>query len=242
VICQLCLEDKTLIKAHIVPKAFYKDSFGVGSSDAGKMFTVSNQSEERKIYQAGIWDNKILCGDCDNRISIFDKYAVEFFRGAESWQVTPIETETIYKIEDFDYKKLKLFFISLLWRMSITTHDFYYAVSLGSLHESKARQLLIEDNPGTNNDFSVFISRFIPDEGKNSHHIFFSPRKQRNTHFRTYYTFCFAGFDFFIKVDSQKLVSPLDEFCLQDSEGLVIINEPFKDSWQHQQALRMMRK
>ena len=63
-------------------------------------------------------------------------------RERESWESTPT-----YEIADFDYARLKLFFISVLWRAHLSQDQFFDAVDLGPW-QSTARQMIWEGDPG----------------------------------------------------------------------------------------------
>ena len=108
--CKFCGQEKKLIKAHIVPKGFY-----IGLKYDRYLF-VNVRTAQYKYSQQGGYDNSILCADCDNHVfGDFDKegYRVllgDFFK-YKFIQVN--EQERLYKLtcDDFDYQKLRKFFI-----------------------------------------------------------------------------------------------------------------------------------
>lgn len=131
-ICKFCGQEKKLIDAHIIPKCFYlalKNKFSYINFDA------CLKNRQYKIYQNGGYDKNILCEDCDNNIigkfdaeakmvllDNFSQYKYEYF-GANK----------IYKIDNsyYDYNKLRKFFISILWRASISKLPEWHAINLG---------------------------------------------------------------------------------------------------------------
>jgi hypothetical protein len=59
----------------------------------------------------------------------------------------------------FDYTRLKLFFLSVLWRAHESSLPFFSRVDLGS-HRPRLLQLISSGNPGTPEEFSVLLSAF----------------------------------------------------------------------------------
>lgn len=96
--------------------------------------------------QNGGYDSNILCGDCDNHIlGEFDKegYRV-LFNDFNKYQYVQIYPQyKIYQIDsnNFDYKKLRKFFISILWRASISQLEEWSNINLGG-YEKKALDIL----------------------------------------------------------------------------------------------------
>jgi hypothetical protein len=62
-----------LIKAHAIPRKFFAGIRGTGNYsvliDANKPLKAAGT-----YYQAGAYDNEILCEDCEKKFSDFDNY------------------------------------------------------------------------------------------------------------------------------------------------------------------------
>lgn len=115
-VCKLCEQQKHLINAHILPKSFY-----LLKSNKKLMSIDNNGNKDWKHYQNGIKDKNILCGDCDRKLGIYDKYAKEIL-----FDIIPQKRHfdtSLFLLNgtEFDYEKLRKFFISLVWRASIST-------------------------------------------------------------------------------------------------------------------------
>ncbi len=63
----------------------------------------------------------------------------------------------LIKIEGIDYRKFKLFGLSLIWRASVSTNDFFANIDLGS-HEEIIRKKLLEDEPGDENEYAIVFT------------------------------------------------------------------------------------
>lgn len=139
-ICKFCGQEKKLIKAHIIPKKFY-----LGLKD-DRYLCINSQNCKYMIQQQGGYDSNILCGDCDNHIlGEFDKEGYKILLGDFS-KYKYIQLHPQYKIyqldnTEFDYGKLRNFFISILWRASVSKLEEWSNINLGS-YEKKAYKIL----------------------------------------------------------------------------------------------------
>lgn len=143
-ICKYCGEEKELIKSHIIPKCLYK------LSKRGNMikFDFATNSTDKVNYQDGLKE-PLLCSDCDNDLGVLDGYANRILSNAYNRypfkEVGNIRTFLMQQ-NDFDYVKLRKFFISLVWRASISS---IVNFSLGK-YEKVALDILkgkIQDDP-----------------------------------------------------------------------------------------------
>ncbi|MDD5557884.1 MAG: hypothetical protein PHN82_11670 [bacterium] len=50
-------------------------------------------------------------------------------------------------LHHLNYQKIRIFYLSVLWRMSIASGDFFQDVDLGP-HEDKIRNMLLKEEPG----------------------------------------------------------------------------------------------
>ncbi len=142
-ICRLCLQEKPLVESHIIPEFCYKPIYDHKhrlnelSTDPG----VPNRCR----LQKGLKEN-LLCSSCDNdRISKWENYARKVFYGGVEIGITPGKDHLI--ISEVDYKKMKLFQMSVLFRASVSKHKVFKDVNLG-VHEERLRRMLIDEDPG----------------------------------------------------------------------------------------------
>lgn len=138
--CKFCGQEKKLIKAHIIPKKLY-----LGIKD-DRFLCINSKTGKYTFQQQGGYDSNILCTDCDNHIlGEFDKegYRILFgdFSKYKCMQVHP--QYKIYQIDNtnFDYAKLRKFFISILWRASVSKLEEWSNINLGG-YEKKAYEIL----------------------------------------------------------------------------------------------------
>jgi len=80
----------------------------------------------------GLFDAGIVCQECEGLFDPYDAYALRFFRNLKKVELTPYSDQYSYRvIPDYDRKKLKLFFLSILWRTHATSLEGFHQVNLG---------------------------------------------------------------------------------------------------------------
>jgi len=214
--CRLCNGNEPLIEAHIIPESFYQP-LQVGK-DLPRIYSAK-KGEYPKRAPTGIYDKKILCGHCDNQIGVWDQYAKEvLFTPFDEERYIRVNGENaLYELANVDYAKLKLFFISLLWRASITTHDFFSSVNVGPW-EAKLREMITNSDPGTEDDFSVILSKF--QNGLSN--MLVNPMRKRFKNRITYYRLRMADYVAIIKVDKLPFPPELRRFVLKPDAPVLV--------------------
>ena len=130
-----------LQNSHIIPEFFYKLIYDTNP----RRFRVISaiESEPERYEQKGLREY-LLCRDCEQKLGRWEHYSKGAFVDASGVQITHHKMAVVFS--NLDYKSFKLFLLSLLWRMSVSTLDFFKEVSLG-LHEEKLRLALINEDP-----------------------------------------------------------------------------------------------
>jgi len=214
--CHLCLKDKKLIKAHIIPESFF---LPLKDRKRAPEIHSNIDGDYPKRSPVGIYDTSILCSTCDNIIGDWDNYAQDLLlkEFGEDLSVYNGSQKVAYKIDKFDYRKLKLFFISVLWRASISGQYFFKRIKLGP-HESLAREMIVERNPGTAEDFAVVVAKFSDPNVT----AILDPHMDKfdGVNFcRIYMT----GFVIYVKVDKRKTPEFLQKRQIRENEPIWII-------------------
>jgi len=180
-------------------------------------------SLKKEFLQKGIREH-LLCSDCEQRIGKYEKY---FCRVWYEKPLVPAHfAERLNWVSGLDYAKFKLFHLSVLWRMSVSSLDEFKAASLGS-HSERIRQMLLTDNAGTQNDYSLWASAIV-DDGNNLLHIVAPPRLSRYEGQRVCYS-AYAGcqWHFFVSNDSSRF---LKGCCLKTDGTLPLVSFPFRET------------
>ncbi len=162
-LCKLCQQDRPLIRSHVIPDAFSRDIKG---DDVKPPVMISNNPEQHpKRRPGGHYDDGLVCEPCERLFSPWDDYAARFFLNQFREDGQPLNATTsgevmAYRCDNVDYRNLKLFAISLLWRAAASSIEFCRRVTIGP-YEERARQLILADDPGAPEYFSVLINRWV---------------------------------------------------------------------------------
>jgi hypothetical protein len=70
-VCKLCLERRPLLNSHIIPEFQYRPLY----DDLHRFTTISSDPERTtKFAQKGIRE-RLLCGECEQRLSVWEGYS-----------------------------------------------------------------------------------------------------------------------------------------------------------------------
>jgi hypothetical protein len=103
--------------------------------------------------QTGFWE-RMLCAQCEKKLSQWESYAVKVLRGGVPLKLQ--DTQGVTTVSGIEYKKFKLFQMSILWRASASRLPFFEKISLGS-REEDLRSMLIADDPGEPEEFGCWM-------------------------------------------------------------------------------------
>lgn len=167
--CCLCLLERKLIDAHIIPKFFFRYLYPNEKIEGKPLLLVNSSGGRFLSSRIGPYDKNILCQECDNKIGEYDDYAKKIF--IDKWPTTNTNDDRVIILQNIDYKRLKLFLLSLLWRASISGHDIFSKVNIGPF-EDVLRDMIRNNNPGGPLEFPIIITQFsqgdLPEDvGKN---------------------------------------------------------------------------
>lgn len=232
--CKFCKEEKKLVKAHIVPEAFFRELW---SGEKSPVLVDDSPNTYPKKSPIGVYDKNLVCNDCETLFSDWDGYGQLFILDIDSRERLEKNGSVIADIvKDFDYDKLKLFFISILWRASASTSDFYSKINLGP-YEEKCKKMIMDKNSGDENEFSVNIARYPDPAGK----VIVEPHPERWDGIN-YCRFYLAGHIATIKVDKRKSVNHMKGLMLKRDKPLFIPHKDIYKSIEAELMLKVMNK
>lgn len=109
-----------------------------------RFFSLSgNASLKVRTHQKGMRE-PLLCDDCEQQFARYEKYASGVFFGGQAVGIG--RSGNMVLLSNLEYAPLKLFLMSLLWRMGVTSVDTLKGIELGP-HQESLRQLLLNENP-----------------------------------------------------------------------------------------------
>lgn len=152
-ICKYCGQYTKLINSHIIPKSFYQlKKWGPCAGINAKQVVVD------KVHSQNGLKEPLLCKVCDNKLGYLDRYAYHFlFHDIPQAECCLDGELEFYNLspKDFNYNNVRRFFISLLWRASISSKIPY---SLG-IYENIALQILKHERMDDDELFVPLIYR-----------------------------------------------------------------------------------
>lgn len=151
-VCRLCGQVKPLENSHIIPRSFYKRiKRGVGQLlivEEGKEPKLSNSDPKEKL----------LCFDCEQYLSInYESYGTSIMRRSDN----VIHSQECIFINNFRYKKFYIFYLSILWRASVSTHPSFKSVSLDSSLEELIAGCILADKLKIGAGSSMSLDHFF---------------------------------------------------------------------------------
>jgi len=212
-----------LIKAHIIPEGFFR--LLRHENIAPEMHSNTPGSFPRRM-QVGTYDSTILCSECDGKMAPWDDYGQQVLirRFSEAVKISLQGKTVAWRIEKFDYRKLKLFFTSVLWRASVSKQTFYKRISLGPF-EDRLRTMILNEDPGDSQEFAVVLARF--EDVEITAMLDPHPEKYDGISFCRFYL---SGFVAYIKVDKRPTPSFLTELHLQKDRPLIVLARSLQNS------------
>lgn len=224
-ICQLCGLEKPLIKAHIIPEFMYADLY----NDQHRFYKFSideirDGKNLKPFVQIGEFDKNILCAECDNeRLGSLEKYAQKLLFG-QNLNADETPNCTNYDLDGYeftectniDYKKFKLFLLSILWRAHITNRLKFSSINLGP-HSDKIKNMIWDSNPGDYSDYPITITSFVRAD-YDYKDLILEPRRIKSKSGLNSYIFSIGSFQFMFYVNSSdhKLPEFINHFALKE--------------------------
>lgn len=151
--CQLCLGQKPLVNSHVIPNFQYKPL----KEREGFFyhFSTDENCPERK-EQRGITE-RLFCVECDTvRLQKNEGHLAKVLFGGH-----PLDGSTagrLHTVKGFDYSKIKNGLLSILWRMSISSHPFFKEVELGDKHAERIRKAIWNHEMLLENEYPILIA------------------------------------------------------------------------------------
>lgn len=232
--CRVCGRSPT-IEAHLMPRAFFHDM----KESEKHLLVGSSKAPGQRIVQSGLADHAILCASHDSEINAkYDSYGIEFCRSFPG-RCEPVAPD-IWRLHDVDTDKLARFWLSILWRFSISNIPEAKKVQLGPFEE-KARRILF-DEVRFATDFPVLIFRYRTAR-INERNIcvtpFRSPFPWSGPRLRAW-NVVVGGFRALIKVDSQRLPLELPSPLVNGRSEIIGGYLDWEETHEYQGMLRIL--
>ena len=168
--CRLTGKEGRYVKSHIIPEALTE------TAEKGCPLTQRGR-QGRHIKRWTSWyDNKLVTADGEAILAKYDDWAIDFFRQQKlvwsSWgQSAKLDTQDHFwhdkigmgyrKLEGVNCARLRLFFLSLLWRAAATTLFEFNKVSLTPYEEAQLREMVLHGDVEPYHFYPVTLTQLI---------------------------------------------------------------------------------
>ena len=218
-VCKLCQNDRELRNSHIIPEFLYKTLY----EESGRFNELNLDKGRNKFHQKGIRE-RLLCDECEQLFSKYERYASLLLNGGYELLVLP--EPPVVHFKNIDYRKFKIFALSILWRAGVSTNKAYSQVELGK-HEERLRLLLLSESPGRQDEYP-FVLMPVMHEGDVLESLIVSPEKTRVAD-NIAYLFVFGGIAWIFIVSSHKPPQVVLDAALSPSGCLTMLPKQLKD-------------
>lgn len=159
-ICQLCQKTKPLQRSHIIPEFMYHGMY----DKKHRFIGLSHDPNENEILSQLGKRERLLCWDCEQQFGRYEQYAkrVLYENGCQRKN-----DENFIVLSGIEYRRFKLFWMSLLWRMGIAKEELV-GIELG-VHEERLRVLLQKEDAA---DFLAYPVLIVAVVHEGVHHPF----------------------------------------------------------------------
>lgn len=241
-LCRYCEQSKPLVRAHIIPAAFFR-AIGGGKGGTPLLFTNNANQPFTKRSPTGVYDSEILCDACERKFDHLDAYGTKTLlhtlRGKNLKALSHGNDVYGFEAKGIDQALLLRFFVGTLWRAAVSRQDFFSRVQLLARHEKLARKAIGTEDVSP--DFGVTLAAFKSADGRDESVGIMDPLKQRYGGVNVY-RFYFGAFHAHIKVDQRPFAEPQFHMALGQHDVLGIVRRDYASSKDGRAMLQTARE
>lgn len=104
-----------------------------------------------------------MCEECEQKFSIYERFVSQAYYHKEATNIK--QDDRMFVVENVNYKLLKLFQLSILWRAAVSKVELFNDVKLGP-HTERLRLMLMNENPGKDYEYGCLQFAVIFDKNK----------------------------------------------------------------------------
>jgi hypothetical protein len=213
--CRLCGQEKELQLSHIIPEFCFGPLYDEKHRYIALMSdNIANPTKSQKGKR-----ERLLCKECEGRFSKYERYASQILHHSKELVCTKHDKEGSEFI--IEYAPFKLFQMSLLWRLGVSS-TFSTDCVLGK-HERKLRAMLNADDPGDSQEYGCILVHSTRDANIMKETIM--PMRKYTFGGIEFYGLVLEFMYWFFRLSNKKTDESWSDFYLQKSGSLRIFRE-----------------
>lgn len=224
--CKLCFNEPPIENSHILSEFNYNLLY----DSKHRVVQVSTDEKEKpEFLQKGLRE-PLLGNNCEKKLAIWEDYAKRTLYGEpaiinQSYQdfMTSDGGMKYTLVKGVDYKKFKLYLLSLLWRSSISKLSEFGEIALGP-HEEKIRDMIYREDPGDKINYGCLVIALLDDNGKPIEGVIINPDSMK-IYGNNCCRFIISGFCFVFFISKHNIPEFINDFFLDQSNELKILHQ-----------------
>ena len=205
------------MNSHIVPEFLYESLY----DEKHRFHEISADPQKGNRFKQKGLREPLLCYPCEQKLSVHEGYMRSLLHGGISVDV--LHEPQLLRLSGVNYRSLKLFQLSVLWRAGASSLSAFRQVKLG-VHEERMRQMLVAEDPGAAATYGCVMCALM--HGENLVQDLIIPPTWARLAGLKAYRFVFGGLAFVYVVSSE---SPpravLDAFAQPDGTAIVKLQQ-----------------
>ena len=197
-ICKLCLRRRQLCDSHALPNSAFNYIF---RKNAGKAKVITDDVTTPARNSSDSWDVALLCEDCEKKLNRkYDAYGMAVFRGQEG-KVRADHAGV--EVMNIDRRRLRMFFLSVVWRVSVSDHPNYSNIDLPHAWEEELRRAFGEERtiPGSRYTVALYKMRdSTPSGGFSNEDLRSFIAAPFGRSYGSFVSVCFPFMSFFVEI------------------------------------------
>lgn len=193
---------------------------------------INEFKRSRKLY-TGEYESNILCENCDNNvIGQYETYAHKILYGGKLYTGENIKFQNQKNehgvvstyAKGVDYKKFKLFLLSVLWRASISSRDIYKQIDLGP-HEDIIRKMIIDGDPKGQMEYPCMMLTYLNNRKELPPGFISQPIRIKNND-GTRYAFLIGGVLYTFFISKHAIPDYIPECAINENDEFRLVHMP----------------
>lgn len=228
--CKLCGETRRLVRAHIIPESFFRDA-QIGE-EALHLIGGPNPRYARRS-PIGVYDKNLVCAFCERLFGPWDTYAADLLINRRNAAFKPLLIDgrmvPAQVADPYDYEKLRMFVLSLLWRAGASSQPFFRRITL-PVRIERLRDLIRNGDLGRQSEFRTVFARWELDAKWPESGLIADPYEYRSNQGPRMLRAYLGVFTVDVQVDDMPPVPAHEHVCMARDRPLYSLLRPLRGS------------